>query len=103
MTGIQAADIRRSMGLTPKEFAVLCGVNEATVYRWETCLGRPVPPMVESTRRVFLMLQGATRTERLHWASTLREHGWRPAWGQMFHGASRAKTPVKARTIKGGR
>jgi transcriptional regulator with XRE-family HTH domain len=98
MTGIRVAEIRRSMLLTPKEFATLCGVNEQTVYRWESMLAGPVPPMVESTRRVFLMLQGGTTADRKRWAAALQAYGWRAAWGQMFNGAAAAKALSKSKT-----
>jgi len=91
MTGLQVRILRTRMNLTLAQFALLVGVNMTTVYRWEGHLTGQVPAMVESTRRVFLMLQGATQSERTRWAQTLLDHGWQAAWAQMFYRESFSK------------
>lgn len=100
MTGNDVFELRTSMHLNPEEFATLVGVAYRTVYRWELYRVARVPPMVEATRRVFLVLQSSTRLERAKWAGLLKDHGWRAAWAQMFNMASGAKPPVKTTTSK---
>lgn len=95
MTGLDVAELRNGMKLSPHEFAALCGVYPRTVGRWEACLRSEIPPMVEATRRVFLVLRSATRIERQKWAEALRAHGWRAAWAMMFNGASGGKPVAK--------
>jgi hypothetical protein len=84
MTGLQVADLRRRARLTTVEFGALIGVASSTVARWELFLRSDTPPMVESSRRVFLMLMGLNQSDLGKVSAAVKKDGWRVAWSLLF-------------------
>ena len=46
----EVRSIRKSLGLTQKEFADLVGVSEFTVFRWESAVRRPSRKRTQAIR-----------------------------------------------------